>query len=126
MSLTTQYAFSTKKQPYQTLIALDKVLRLFSIPEHLRCPAHASETDRSWSPGPNKSYEQYCTLAIYEGSQYRSMLHNLIWLLTITKTSFTSTAAILCKRFAQRHRQTTHYSTSLRPQYWQLAGVLVA
>lgn len=59
-----------RSSSYEALILLDTKIREFHIPDHLQCPAHPSETSRTWSADLGKALDQHSTLMVHESSEF--------------------------------------------------------
>ncbi len=66
---TVQHIFSTRAPPYSSLLELDKTIRRFGMPAHLRSPSRTSDSSRSWSLTPTRAMQQYCALCVRESSE---------------------------------------------------------
>ncbi|TFK32802.1 fungal-specific transcription factor domain-containing protein [Crucibulum laeve] len=65
---SAQHVFSTKTPPYSALLDIDKRIRKFPMPSHLRSPVRVSEAGRSWSTDPSRAMQQYCALCLRESN----------------------------------------------------------
>ncbi|KAF9005897.1 fungal-specific transcription factor domain-containing protein [Cyathus striatus] len=68
LTASAQHVFSTKAPPYLALLDLDKKIRKFPMPSHLRSPVRVSEAGRAWSGNPSKAMQQYCALCLRESN----------------------------------------------------------
>ncbi|KAF7986801.1 hypothetical protein HWV62_20428 [Athelia sp. TMB] len=66
LSLALEYAFQTKPTSYSGLLELDKKLRQFAVPSHLRSPREPSEANLLWSTDPARANQQYCVTHMQE------------------------------------------------------------
>ncbi|KAF8737756.1 hypothetical protein AX14_012328 [Amanita brunnescens Koide BX004] len=66
---TVQHTFSTRALPYASLLELDKTIRRFALPAHLRSPSRMPDTSKSWSLNPTRAMQQYCALCVRESSE---------------------------------------------------------
>ncbi|KAF8631863.1 hypothetical protein AX15_002133 [Amanita polypyramis BW_CC] len=63
-----RHIFSVRTPPYAALLELDKAIRGFSLPAHLRSPGRTSDSSKSWSPFPSCAMQQYCALCVRESN----------------------------------------------------------
>ncbi|KAF6761455.1 hypothetical protein DFP72DRAFT_987681 [Ephemerocybe angulata] len=68
--LTASYyhVFSPRTPPYKSLLDLDKKIRAFPIPNHLRSPVRITDTTRSWNSSAPRAMQQYCTICLRESN----------------------------------------------------------
>jgi hypothetical protein len=60
--------FSVRPLSYASLLELDKRIRTFPLPEHLRT---GSENGQGWSQDPFKAMVQHCATVLRESSAFR-------------------------------------------------------
>ncbi|KAF9457528.1 fungal-specific transcription factor domain-containing protein [Collybia nuda] len=68
LSASVLHVFNTKPTPYSALLDIDKTIRKFPIPNHLRSPVRASEAGRSWSNDLSRAMQQYGALCVRESN----------------------------------------------------------
>lgn len=73
LTASAHHVFSPRTPPYTALLEIDKKIRKFAMPSHLRSPTRNSETGRSWSTDPSRAMQQYCALCLRESS---SLFHS--------------------------------------------------
>lgn len=93
LSLSVQHVFRTRAAPYAALIDLDKKIRQFPIPIHLRSPTQTSEPGCFWSKDSTLAHQQYCVLCERESSEFLSfekwlLAQHVLDLLLIHRSSF--------------------------------------
>lgn len=64
---TVQHIFSTRAPPYAAVLELDKIIRRFGVPAHLRSPYKASDSAK-WSLDASTAMKQYCALCLRESN----------------------------------------------------------
>jgi hypothetical protein len=122
LTASAHHVFSPRTPPYTALLEIDKKIRKFAMPSHLRSPTRNSETGRSWSTDPSRAMQQYCALCLRESSSlFRSPLTTLTP--DLMQTSSIYTGVISFKQFVKI--QTTRCGTSMLPRCWQLIEALV-
>ncbi|KAF8892108.1 hypothetical protein BD779DRAFT_1437104 [Infundibulicybe gibba] len=67
LSISVQHIFSTKAPSYAALLDIDRRIRKFPIPNHLRSPLRASD-GRVWSSDASHAMQQYCALCVRESN----------------------------------------------------------
>lgn len=97
---TVQHTFSTKAPPYAALLELDKIIRRFVMPAHLRSPYKASDSTKSWSLDVSSAMQQYCALCLRESSEM-----DLVSTFKFTEPPVTDLLYIHRSYFAQAIRQ---------------------
>ncbi|KAH8832595.1 hypothetical protein DL96DRAFT_1416396, partial [Flagelloscypha sp. PMI_526] len=68
LSPAIEHIFTTIPMSYHTLLEIDKGIRKFPIPAHLRAPVHADGADLSWSTNQQLAMQQCCTVTIKEST----------------------------------------------------------
>ncbi|KIK09061.1 hypothetical protein K443DRAFT_672096 [Laccaria amethystina LaAM-08-1] len=68
LTASAHHVFSPRTPPYTALLEIDKKIRKFAMPSHLRSPTRNSETGRSWSTDPSRAMQQYCALCLRESN----------------------------------------------------------
>ncbi|KAH6916233.1 fungal-specific transcription factor domain-containing protein, partial [Coprinopsis sp. MPI-PUGE-AT-0042] len=69
MTASSYHVFNPRTPPYESLLDLDKKIRAFPLPAHLRSPMGRNpEGGRAWSPDPSKALQQYTALCTRESN----------------------------------------------------------
>ncbi|KAG2011562.1 hypothetical protein CC2G_011664 [Coprinopsis cinerea AmutBmut pab1-1] len=68
LTASSYHVFNPRTPPYEQLLELDKKIRAFPLPAHLRSPVKNSDAGRSWSPDPSKAMQQYCAICTRESN----------------------------------------------------------
>ncbi|KAF8636428.1 hypothetical protein AX17_003610 [Amanita inopinata Kibby_2008] len=68
LATSVQHVFSTRTPPYAALLDLDKMIRRFAMPMHLRSPSRTSDSNKSWSMDSSRAMQQYCALCLRESN----------------------------------------------------------
>jgi hypothetical protein len=87
------FIFTPRTPPYKSLLELDKKIRSFPVPNHLRSPVRNNDTTRSWNVDPSRAMTQYLAVCLRESSPCtstieRSKLTILLDLLYIHRSYF--------------------------------------
>ncbi|PFH46879.1 hypothetical protein AMATHDRAFT_68883 [Amanita thiersii Skay4041] len=68
LATSVQHIFSIRTPPYNALLDIDKMIRRFAMPSHLRSPSRTSDSSRSWSMDSSCAMQQYCALCLRESN----------------------------------------------------------
>ncbi|RXW14682.1 hypothetical protein EST38_g11178 [Candolleomyces aberdarensis] len=68
LTASSYHVFSPRTPPYKTLLDLDKKIRSFPLPSHLRSPVRNTDTTRSWNQEPSRAMQQYCAICLRESN----------------------------------------------------------
>lgn len=68
LTASSYHVFSPRTPPYKSLLDLDKKIRSFPLPSHLRSPVRSTDTSRSWNQDPSRAMQQYCAICLRESS----------------------------------------------------------
>ncbi len=68
LSVSIQRTFSVRRESYSSILELDKRIRSFPIPSHLRSPVFGFE-GRDWDPIPSRALQQFFVPCDRESSE---------------------------------------------------------
>ncbi|THH13451.1 hypothetical protein EW146_g6764 [Bondarzewia mesenterica] len=78
LSASVQRTFTIHGLNYASLLELDKRIRTFPVPPHLRCPSPNVEPGQGWNADPSRAMQQFCIVCEHLLYIHRSYLAQAI------------------------------------------------